>query len=300
MEKVEIKRLIISILLFILSTACAVIGIMKYYEGYGKYGKIRKELMPLIDTFNSTDEVKKNKDSIWAEYNNDSIRIHYVDKTTNLKYDFKYIGQSDIKYLKLVYNKNESTYVEKLAKELIESISILNGNNYGDVFKEYQYSDFYTTTLSDGIKVTRNGLDVTLEIVVNINLIDSLKDKFINANNSVNYISSSDLRNLMADIEKNSIFELSKENISLYVSFENNNYNIYVSEKSNNSDRIYESIMSVIYILDNGLYENAYNNKEKFDKDTDNYYYTVVTKAEPIGNLKGNNITKITIKNKSN
>lgn len=156
MEKVEIKRLIFCIILFVLSTSCAVLGIIKYYDGYGKYGKIRKELIPIIDTFNNSKLVKNSKDSIWAEYYNDSIKISYIDKNINLKYNFKYSNMNDINYLDLTYSKNESIYVEKILTELIESISLLNSNNYGDVFNKYKYSDFYTTTLLDGIKLSRN------------------------------------------------------------------------------------------------------------------------------------------------
>lgn len=235
-------------------------GFILQLNGYGKTGKIRQDLTKIVKIYNSLSTTQNNIAKIKAKYKNKKIVVNYKLNEEETKYTFKYEKNGEFKTITITYLSKDSSKVEDIVKGIIEAISITAGNQEGKVFSQYKYQNFYKTELKDGVSIRQNGNYITAQLVLETNLLENIKDIFFEESFTT-HVSIEDLEDLEKDLENNEKFLITKGNVMLYVVEKENEYLIYSSDKEQNKKNIYESIMSVISILNTDAYNDIINSK---------------------------------------
>lgn len=264
MDKANKNRFIfwgsISLILFI----CFIIGMISYYNGYGKYGKIRKELNPIVNTFNNLDSVKSLSESgisIKAKFSKDKINVVYKLENILLEYNFDYITNGNIRVLSTSYDNSKNDNINSLImKFMIDSISIINGHNEGDVFKKFTLDDFKDTTINEGISIKKNGNETAFLINIDKYIVDNYKKPELII---TDYIEKDKLNEILS--ENKSTIKYSDENVTFKI---NKNLNlILISSTDESESRMYRLICNIIEILYNDKYESFINEYKEISKD---------------------------------
>ena len=235
-------------------------GFILQLNGYGKTGKIRQDLTKIVKIYNSLSTTQNNIAKIKEKYKNKKIVVNYKLNEEETKYTFKYEKNGEFKTITITYLSKDSSKVEDIVKGMIEAISITAGNQEGKVFSQYKYQNFYKTELKDGVSIRQNGNYITAQLVLETNLLENIKDIFFEESFTT-HVSIEDLEDLEKDLENNEKFLITKGNVMLYVVEKENEYLIYSSDKEQNKKNIYESIMSVISILNTDAYNDIINSK---------------------------------------
>lgn len=295
MDKGTIKRLIIWATLLIIFVTLSILGIVKYYQGYGKYGSIRKELLPIVDIFNSLNIVNNSDWDLTAKISNDQIIVNYIDDTSDIKYYFKY---SNDKLLNLKYNAFYTKSATIVVEAMIDSISIYNGNNEGDVFKKYKLTDFYNSNINYGVKLTNDGKYVVVDLDISKNIILNLNDVVLTPM-EVTYITINDIPNIKKDLVTNTSFKYTKNDISIFVTSDSKEYTIYANNNGTDKKVLYESIMTTISLLNTNVYDEIISNGINFDSNIEKLKFNITlnpTIDENTIEIDKNNLVKVTIK----
>lgn len=281
MSKEDKTKLITKIVLCALSFLICAYGFILRLNGYGKTGQIRKELTTVIKKYNSLSMIENNTADIKAKYRNKSIVVKYTTSRVDIDYIFKYEKVGNLKTIKLEYKEGDSARAEDVTKAMIEAVSMTAGNQEGKVFSQYQYKNFYKTELKDGVKLENNDGIITIQIVLQTDLLDNIKDLFFEESFTT-HISIENLSDLQKDLKNNEKFLITKGNIMLYVVETETSYEIYSSDSEQNIKNIYESIMSVVNILDINLYNELLNQNIDITTEVTNDKYQIDIRPEEI------------------
>lgn len=251
---------IVSLLLFI----SFIIGMISYYNGYGKYGKIRKELNPIVNAFNNLDAVKSLSESginIKAKFSKDKINVVYKLENILLEYNFDYISNGSVRVLSMNYDNSKNDNINNLiSKFMIDSVSIINGHNEGDVFKKFTLDDFKDTTINVGISIKKNGNETAFLINIDKYIVDNYKKPEIVISD---YIEKDKLIEILS--EDKSTIKYSDLNVTFKI---NKNINlILVSSMDENENKLYRLISNIIEILYNDKYESFINEYKEISKE---------------------------------
>ena len=185
---------------------------------------------------------------------------------------------------------------------MIEAVSITAGNEEGKVFSQYKYKNFYQTQLKDGILIKSNGGFITVQIVLNTNLLDNIKDIFFDEALTT-HISLEDLDELTKDLQNNEKFLLLKGNVMIYVVETETEYQIFSSDKEENRKNIYESIMSVLSIIDVDVYNDVIDAKIDLTEESVRQTYKSEVNPETITynqQMNDDFVIKVTVNKKPN
>ena len=132
---------------------------------------------------------------------------------------------------------------------MIESVSMVNGHDEGEVFNTYKLEDFYNTSILDGVQIKSVTNSNEVYIGINKSVIDGMKNK--NNNTNLTEITAEDLATLKTDLGATNEFYKEKDSTTLYILNTQTSYNIYISDTNAKSNKIYESITNVIKELTN-------------------------------------------------
>lgn len=172
MKKENKARLIfwgtIWIIMVVLSTA----GIGLYMNGIGTHGKIRKELKPINDSFNNLATIQRYRDAgidIKAKLKDDKITVRYKTDAIDASYDFIYDDSIGIETIVMQYGNNsaDKDVSISVARFMIDAVVVKNGRPEGEVFKNYQYDYFYSTSVLQGVNISDSGTTTTVKINLN-------------------------------------------------------------------------------------------------------------------------------------
>ena len=298
MTKEEIKNLIIWSLLCILCFVLFAVGLNKYNEGYGKAGRIKKELTPIIEKFNNLQSIKNSPFPIKAKYSNKKIIVEYESESIDTTFEFQSKEIDETIQIYTTYPKSIEDSAKKVVENMVDAVSIINGNYENEVFSKYKYENFYTTQSKHGFTLTDNLGEITATITTNVNLLDQIEDIFFEET-KITYISYDDLKNMKPKLEDEKQFSFSKGNLKMYVVETDYKYIIYCTDKTVNEDDLYNSVLAAVNILD----VDAYNDMSKINLNitTDiirkNYEIKInPTKIENDYKITGNPLVRLTLK----
>ncbi len=265
------KRLFFYIITFLLFLIFTIIGYLLYNSGYGKYGQIKEELTPIINTFNNLNLVKNNTDTIKAKLNKDRLKITYINYEKKYVFYANYNKTADLRLLELEYDVNNSSVGEFIGSLLLDSISILNNNKEGELFNTIVFDDLYKVNSLQGASLSIRGNTVNLIINIDTNLLQNIKDLNL-TDVEIKFITSNDIDNLNNVLNDHKNFNYIKKDIILEIINTNDKYVIYCSNNEENYDDIFESILSSISILSPIVYDdiikNNYNINLGFETNT--------------------------------
>ena len=302
MTKEDKLQLVKWIILCALSFLLCAYGFILRLNGYGKTGAIMKDLNKVIKEYNSLSLIENNIADIKATYKNKSIIVSYITERVDIEYEFKYEKVEDLKTIKMTYKEGDSARAEDVVKAMIEAVSITAGNEEGKVFSQYKYKNFYQTELKDGILIKANGGFITVQIVLNTNMLDNIKDKFFDEALTT-HISMEDLTELTKDLANNEKFLLLKGNVMIYVVETEKEYQIFSSDKEENKKNIYESIMSVLSIIDVDVYNDVIDAKIDLTEESIRQTYKSEINPETITynqQMNDDFVVKVTVNKKPN
>ena len=284
MEKGYVKRLIFWGIVFLITTACAGLGIYFYYSGYGEAGKIRQKLLPIVERFNTINyitELKTNNNiDVHAKVVQDKIVVSYITSSNETKFEFTYSKERNMEVITNKYNTSDSVSGEIIARGMIDAVYKTN-NGIGSIFDNYKINDFVNTTIEQGVNVI-TGNDIQIKININENIIDNLQGNPNQEENPevvINYITTDDLSNMINDLESQNRYEVNKSSINVLIISDNNNYQIYLENAENNEDTTYNSLISIIQLLSPDIYNTILTNGDRLNEDKETDGYRVVTNA---------------------
>ena len=261
-----------------------------------------KDLNKVIKEYHSLSLIENTIADIKATYKNKSIIVSYITERVDIEYEFKYEKVEDLKTIKMTYKEGDSARAEDVVKAMIEAVSITAGNEEGKVFSQYKYKNFYQTELKDGILIKANGGFITVQIVLNTNMLDNIKDKFFDEALTT-HISIEDLTELTKDLANNEKFLLLKGNVMIYVVETEKEYQIFSSDKEENKKNIYESIMSVLSIIDVDVYNDVIDAKIDLTEESIRQTYKSEINPETITynqQMNDDFVVKVTVNKKPN
>lgn len=253
MTKEESKNLIKLLLLCIISFTLFGIGISKNKEGYGTSGKIRQELIPIINNFNSIKNIKNASFSIKAKYKNKSIIVEYNHPTQKSTYEFKYEQNGSINKIYTIYDKTEEERAKTVISNMVEAVSMTHGNYEDSIFRKYNYNNFYTTQENHGFTLVEKNGKVTATIATNVNVLKQIEN-ILFEETKIPYISYDDLKKLQEELESKTEFNYKKGTLETYIVEKEDKYIIYLTDENNNSNDLYNSALAIINILEPTIY----------------------------------------------
>lgn len=249
MKKGNKGRLIFWGIIWIIVLALAGFGYYSYLSGHGVKGEVRHNLKPIVEKFNSLkglESYKKAGITINAEIKDTQIIVTYktTGATATFTFDYQKISTERVLYMK--YSSADEATANLIIKSMIESVSMVNGYNEGEVFDVYKYKleDFYNTSIIDGVQIKSVTNSNEVYIDINKSVIDGMKEK----NNNLNLIeiTSEDLTTLKTDLETTNEFLKDKETVTLYIINTPTSYNIYITDTNTKGNKNYESVTNVI------------------------------------------------------
>ena len=174
MSEINKKRLVIWGVIFVILLLIGGGGYALNYAGYGSEGKIRAEVTKYIEKFNNLEQVRtmnKSADkSAKAGLSSDGIAVEYKNGKIKVKVNFKFVEENGIKYLQTTYNSSDTSY-EEVVKLMIDAVGVENGNMEGKIFQSFDYNDFYSTQLAQGIKLKKVNNTIDAKINLNANIL---------------------------------------------------------------------------------------------------------------------------------
>ncbi len=184
MTKLNKRRFIIYAIIFVIFLLIAGGGIGLHFSGYGDSGKIMKIVSPYIKAYNNlknvTDVNNATNKSMKAEIIKDGIEVNYKEDEKTYTQKFTYKQESNqYAYLEAIYNRNENA-PEEIVKNMIEAVSVVKGNKDGIIFgnsyetARYEYSYFYNTRITDGIRLESTGPNIIVKINLDVNVVKKL------------------------------------------------------------------------------------------------------------------------------
>lgn len=252
MKKGNKTRLLFWGIVWIIVLALAGGGYYSYLSGHGVKGEVRHNLKPIVEKFNGLKGLESYKSAginITAEIKGTQIIVTYktTGATATFTFDYQTIATEKVLYMK--YSSADEATANLIIKSMIESVSMVNGHNEGEVFNTYKLEDFYNTSILDGVQIKSVTNSNEVYIGINKSVIDGMKNK--NNNTNLTEITAEDLATLKTDLGATNEFYKEKDSTTLYILNTQTSYNIYISDTNAKSNKIYESITNVIKELTN-------------------------------------------------
>lgn len=181
MKKENKVRLIFWGTIWLIMVILSIVGAQLYVNGIGTYGKIRKELKPVNDSFNNLSTISRYNDAgieIKAKLKNDKIIVRYKTDTIDASYDFKYDNSIGVGTLVMQFGNNsaDKDISMSVARFMIDAVAVKNGHAEGEVFKDYQFDYFYNTNVIQGLGISDEGTTTTVKINLETVITDTLKN----------------------------------------------------------------------------------------------------------------------------
>ena len=247
MKKGNKTRLLFWGIVWIIVLALAGGGYYSYLSGHGVKGEVRHNLKPIVEKFNNLKGLESYKSAginITAEIKGTQIIVTYktTGATATFTFDYQTIATEKVLYMK--YSSADEATANLIIKSMIESVSMVNGHEEGEVFNTYKLEDFYNTSILDGVQIKSVTNSNEVYIGINKSVIDGMKNK--NNNTNLTEITAEDLAALKTDLGATNEFYKEKDSTTLYILNTQTSYNIYISDTNAKSNKIYESITNVI------------------------------------------------------
>lgn len=247
MKKGNKTRLLFWGIVWIIVLALAGGGYYSYLSGHGVKGEVRHNLKPIVEKFNNLKGLESYKSAginITAEIKGTQIIVTYktTGATATFTFDYQTIATEKVLYMK--YSSADEATANLIIKSMIESVSMVNGHDEGEVFNTYKLEDFYNTSILDGVQIKSVTNSNEVYIGINKSVIDGMKNK--NNNTNLTEITAEDLAALKTDLGATNEFYKEKDSTTLYILNTQTSYNIYISDTNAKSNKIYESITNVI------------------------------------------------------
>ena len=252
MKKGNKTRLLFWGIVWIIVLALAGGGYYSYLSGHGVKGEVRHNLKPIVEKFNNLKGLESYKSAginITAEIKGTQIIVTYktTGATATFTFDYQTIATEKVLYMK--YSSADEATANLIIKSMIESVSMVNGHDEGEVFNTYKLEDFYNTSILDGVQIKSVTNSNEVYIGINKSVIDGMKNK--NNNTNLTEITAEDLATSKTDLGATNEFYKEKDSTTLYILNTQTSYNIYISDTNAKSNKIYESITNVIKELTN-------------------------------------------------
>lgn len=252
MKKGNKTRLLFWGIVWIIVLALAGGGYYSYLSGHGVKGEVRHNLKPIVEKFNNLKGLESYKSAginITAEIKGTQIIVTYktTGATATFTFDYQTIATEKVLYMK--YSSADEATANLIIKSMIESVSMVNGHDEGEVFNTYKLEDFYNTSILDGVQIKSVTNSNEVYIGINKSVIDGMKNK--NNNTNLTEITAEDIATLKTDLGATNEFYKEKDSTTLYILNTQTSYNIYISDTNAKSNKIYESITNVIKELTN-------------------------------------------------
>lgn len=190
MNKSNVLRCVFWGIVFTICSALAFGGLIAYHNGYGVLGKIRHNVMPIVDAFNNLDSLKEFNQigvTIKANIGEQGLLIKYSSDANGYNYSFEYDYENiaGIPVLRSSFTSENENYAKVVLRYLIEAVSVVNGYNEGDVFEHFSLDDFYNTSVDNGISLNKSNNNINVVINLNKSILDSLNEIENNNNKSI-------------------------------------------------------------------------------------------------------------------
>ncbi len=302
MKKGNKGRLIFWGIIWIIILALAGGGYYGYLSGHGVKGEVRHNLKPIVEKFNNLKGLESYKNAgitISAEIKGTQIVVTYktTGATATFTFDYQTISTEKVLYMK--YSSADEATANLIIKSMIESVSMVNGHNEGEVFDTYKYKleDFYNTSIIDGVQIKSVTNSNEVYIDINKSVIDGMNEK----NNNLNLIeiTTEDLTTLKTDLETTNEFLKEKETVTLYILNTQTSYNIYITDTNTKGNKNYESVTNVIKeLVDEATLQKFTTNITDINsnKEFENIKVTINKDISTIEKLTGKtNVTEIVI-----
>lgn len=300
MKKGNKTRLIFWSIVWVIVLILGGFGYYSYLSGHGVKGEVRHNLKPIVEKFNGLNGLESYKSAginITAEINGTQIVVTYKTSgaTATFTFDYQTIATEKILYMK--YSSADEATANLIIKSMIESVSMVNGHNEGEVFETYKLEDFYNTTIVEGVQI--KSITNSNEVYINIgkSIIDGMKNAINNTN--IESITTEDLATLKTDIGATNEFYKEKETITLYIINTTTSYNIYITDTNTKGNKNYESITNVIKELTNDITLQKFTTNItdlNSNKEFENITVTINKDVSTIEKLTGKtNVTEIVI-----
>lgn len=300
MKKGNKARLIFWGIVWIVVLALTGVGYYSYLSGHGVKGEVRHNLKPIVEKFNGLKGLESYKSAginITAEIKGTQIIVTYktTGATATFTFDYQTIATEKVLYMK--YSSADEATANLIIKSMIESVSMVNGHDEGEVFNTYKLEDFYNTSILDGVQIKSVTNSNEVYIDINKSVIDGMKNK--NNNTNLTEITADDLETLKADLRATNKFYKEKDSTTLYILNTQASYNIYITDTNAKSNKIYESITNVIKELtDEATLQKFTTNITDLNsnKQFENITVTINKDVSTIEKLAGKtNVTEIVI-----
>lgn len=247
MKKGNKTRLIFWSIVWVIVLILGGFGYYSYLSGHGVKGEVRHNLKPIVEKFNNLKGLESYKSAginITAEIKGTQIIVTYktTGATATFTFDYQTIATEKVLYMK--YSSADEATANLIIKSMIESVSMVNGHDEGEVFNTYKLEDFYNTSILDGVQIKSVTNSNEVYIGINKSVIDGMKNK--NNNTNLTEITAEDLATLKTDLGATNEFYKEKDSTTLYILNTQTSYNIYISDTNAKSNKIYESITNVI------------------------------------------------------
>ncbi len=300
MKKGNKTRLLFWGIVWIIVLALAGGGYYSYLSGHGVKGEVRHNLKPIVEKFNNLKGLESYKSAginITAEIKGTQIIVTYktTGATATFTFDYQTIATEKVLYMK--YSSADEATANLIIKSMIESVSMVNGHNEGEVFNTYKLEDFYNTSILDGVQIKSVTNSNEVYIGINKSVIDGMKNK--NNNTNLTEITAEDLATLKADLGATNEFYKEKDSTTLYILNTQTSYNIYISDTNAKSNKIYKSITNVIKELTDEVTLQKFTTNItdlNSNKQFENITVTINKDVSTIGKLNGKtNVIEIVI-----
>ena len=270
MDKGNKNRIIFWGLIALLLIISFTIGIISYNNGYGKYGKIKKELNPIIEKFNSLEEIQKFKTvdiEIKASFEKDKINVIYKVEDLLVEYYFNYIKDNNRLLIANYDNAKYDNINNLIIKLMIQAVSLVNNHDKDEIFENFTIEDFKNTTIEEGINIKTINNENTIIINLDTYLLDNVeieeKEEEI-----IDYLTKEQLDDII-NTEKNTI---SYNDANVIIKINKNIGMILVKDLGNNDNKTYRLVQYIIDILYNDkldTFKTEYPNitKEKYNSE---------------------------------
>lgn len=297
MAKEEQKNLLMWISLCLISFLLCGLGIMFYYKGYGTNGRIRKNLLPIVETFNKLGNIKAMGSKINAEYKEKQIIVNYITDSLDLDYIFTFEEKSELKMLKITYKETDDK-AQMIVNNMIDTISILNGNREKELFEKYKFENFYQTRISEhGIEAQKINGNIEVLIATEVNVIEKIREITFE-DVKIPYIAYDDIKNINNELKENSKYVKIKGTTMLYVVETKNKYIIYCSDETNNEEYIKKTLLTTVSLISPNVYSEITASKINIIKNITKKSYSIQTNPTKIEDnqvMNGSFIVNVTI-----
>lgn len=252
MKKENKLRLVFWGMIWLCVLASSIVGYYAFSTGHGQRGKIVYSLKPIINNFNSLEQLKKYNDAgikFNAYIDGGALIFNYVSASDNKEYKYLY-EDGNKKILESDYQEND-TVAQIINKLLIEAIVVKNDGYEGVIFNKYNLEDF-SNSIDEGILYKKSGNNISV-------MIDIEKNPLNYKNDESKSLELSDF-----NTEINKLFNIAKEY------YNQNDINKEVTYSNNTNCKIinHEGI-NINYVI-------SFNNLGKINKvyfSNNNYQY---------------------------